>query len=81
MLFLLLVLLLLLPRYTYGWCLAVVAGFYGLAKILETFDRPIFGLLGHVVSGHTLKHLAAAYAGYWILVMLQRRRPIFETVV
>ena len=77
----LLLALLLPPRYTFGWCLAVVAGFYALAKILETFDQPIFGLLGHVVSGHTLKHLAAAYAGYWILVMLQRRRPIFETVV
>jgi hypothetical protein len=61
--------------------LGVVAGFYALAKILETLDRPIFGLLGHAVSGHTLKHLTAAYEGYWILVMLQRRRPIFETVV
>jgi hypothetical protein len=72
----LLLALLLPPRYTYGWCLAVVAGFYGLAKILGTFDRAIFGFFGHAVSGHTLKHLAAAYAGYWILVMLQRRRPV-----
>jgi hypothetical protein len=72
----LLLALLLPPRYTCGWCLAVVAGFYALAKILETFDRPIFVFLQHVVSGHTLKHLAAAYAGYWILVMLQRRRPV-----
>jgi hypothetical protein len=46
--------------------------------ILETFDRAIFGFLGHAVSGHTLKHLAAAYAGYWILVMLQRRRPVLS---
>jgi hypothetical protein len=72
----LLLALLLPPRYTFGWCLAVVAGFYALAKILETFDPAIFGFLGHAVSGHTLKHLAAAYAGYWILVMLQRRRPV-----
>jgi hypothetical protein len=64
------------PRYTFGWCLAVVAGFYVLAKVLETFDRSIFGMLGHVVSGHTLKHLAAALAGYWILRMLKRRRPV-----
>jgi hypothetical protein len=51
----------------------VVAIFYVLAKLLETFDNAIFSL-GHVVSGHTLKHLAAACAGYWILVMLQKRK-------
>jgi hypothetical protein len=71
----LLMALLLPPRYTFGWYLAVVAGFYGLAKVFETFDRPIFGL-GHIISGHTLKHLAAGFAGYWILRMLQRRRPV-----
>jgi hypothetical protein len=27
------------------------------------------------VSGHTLKHLAAAAAGYCILRMLQKREP------
>jgi hypothetical protein len=64
-------------RYTFGSDLAVIAGFYVLAKVLETFDRPIFGALGRVVSGHTLKHLAAAFAGYWILRMLQRRRPAY----
>ena len=31
---------------------------YALAKVLETFDEPIFAA-GHIVSGHTLKHLAA----------------------
>jgi len=63
------------PRYTRGRDLLVVAGFYVMAKLLETFDRQIFGL-GHVVSGHTLKHLAAALAGYWVLRMLVRRRPV-----
>ncbi len=63
------------PRYTRGSDLAIVAGFYVLAKVLETLDKPIFRL-GNIVSGHTLKHLAAALAGYWILRMLQRRRPI-----
>jgi hypothetical protein len=63
------------PRYTFGSDLAAVAGFYILAKVLETLDKPIFRL-GHVVSGHTLKHLAAALAGYWILRMIKRRRPI-----
>ena len=63
------------PRYTFGSDLAVVAGFYILAKVMETFDKQIFSL-GNIVSGHTLKHLAAALAGYWILRMIQRRRPI-----
>ena len=68
------------PRYTFGSDLAVVAGFYILAKVLETLDKPIFRL-GYVVSGHTLKHLAAAFAGYWILRMIKRRRPIPSSAV
>lgn len=55
--------------------MAIVAGLYVLAKALEALDRPIFEL-GHIVSGHTLKHLAAAGAGYWILRMLLMRRLI-----
>ena len=71
----LLIALLLPSRYTRRRDLAIVAGFYVLAKILESLDRPIFEL-GQIVSGHTLKHLAAAGAGYWILRMLQKRRPL-----
>ena len=52
-----------------------MAGLYVLAKIVEALDRPIFEL-GHIVSGHTLKHMAAAGAGYWILRMLRKRRPL-----
>jgi hypothetical protein len=70
---LVLLLLLLFPaNYTRGSDFAVVVGFYVLAKILEESDRQIFSL-GHIVSGHTLKRLAAAAAGYWILRMLQKR--------
>ena len=75
----LLITLLLPPRYTRSSDLAVVAGFYALAKVLETFDQQIFDALGHTVSGHTLKHLAAALAAYWVLRMLQRRRPLPAT--
>jgi hypothetical protein len=67
--------LLLPPRYTRSSGLAVVVGFYVLAKITEAADRPIFAF-GHVLSGHTIKHLAAAAAGLWILRMLQKRRPV-----
>jgi hypothetical protein len=74
----LLVALLLPPRYTRGSDLAVVVAWYVLAKLLETFDRAIFHALGGVVSGHTLKHLAAATAGYWILLMVRKRRPVWR---
>lgn len=62
-------------RYTRGSDLAIVVGFYALAKVLEILDRPIFAA-GHLVSGHTLKHLAAATAGYYILRMLHKRCPV-----
>ncbi len=74
---LVLLLLLLFPaKYTRGSDFAVVVAFYLLAKILEESDRQVFAL-GHLASGHTLKHLAAAAAGYWILRMLQKREVIF----
>jgi hypothetical protein len=60
------------PKYTRGSDFAAVVGFYALAKFLEESDRQVFAL-GHIVSGHTLKHLAAAGAGYWILRMLEKR--------
>jgi hypothetical protein len=65
-------------RYTRSSDLAVVVGLYALAKALETLDKPIFAA-GHIVSGHTLKHLAAGAAGYWILRMLQERQPTLVT--
>jgi type IV secretory pathway VirB3-like protein len=74
----LLVMLLLPVRYSGGWGLAVIAAFYALAKLLEMNDKRIFQL-GRAVSGHTLKHLAAGAAGYWILHMLRTRQRIGET--
>jgi hypothetical protein len=67
--------LLLPPRYTRGSDLFVVVGLYVLAKICETEDRQILAL-GNILSGHTLKHLAAGAAGLWILRMLQKRQPV-----
>jgi len=37
-------------------------GFYLLAKVLEHFDAAFFDIAGQTVSGHTLKHPAAAAA-------------------
>ena len=67
--------LLLPPRYT-GTSYWVAAGaLYALAKVFEHFDRTIYST-GHIVSGHTLKHLAAAVACFAILRYFQTRRPI-----
>jgi hypothetical protein len=74
----LLLALFLSSKYTRASDFGVVAGFYVLAKILESTDKIIFSV-GHMVSGHTLKHLAAAGAGYWILRMLQKRAVIGPT--
>ncbi len=59
-------------RYTRGEDLYVVFGWYVLSKVLEALDAPVFSL-GQVVSGHTLKHLAAATAGGVACYMLVRR--------
>ena len=47
---------------------------YGLAKAGEIFDQPIYALTGFV-SGHTLKHLCAGLAVYWVLRSLRLRQP------
>jgi hypothetical protein len=61
-------------RYTRGGDFVAVLAVYGLAKVLEWLDRPIFEL-GRLVSGHTLKHLVAAAAAGLVLRMLWRRTP------
>jgi len=71
----LLLMLFLPPRYTCASDLGVVVALYVLAKLLEMFDKRVFAL-GRIVSGHTLKHIAAGLAGFWILRMLERRRPL-----
>jgi len=71
----LLLMLFLPPRYTRSSDLGVVVALYVVAKLLETFDKRVFAL-GHIVSGHTLKHIVAGLAGLWILRMLARRRPL-----
>lgn len=61
------VILLLFPRkYLDGRLLMAAVAFYVLAKALETFDRQVFASVG-VVSGHTLKHLAAGVASFFVV--------------
>jgi hypothetical protein len=47
-----------------------------LSKAFEYFDRAIYAASGEVVSGHTLKHLAAAAACYALLRYIAQRRPL-----
>jgi len=71
----LLVLILFRPRFTRGADFYVALALYGLAKALEAADRPVFSA-GGLVSGHSLKHVAAAVSTYWILRMLKLRAPL-----
>ena len=48
--------------------------FYGLAKGFELLDSTAFNI-GRIISGHTLKHLAAAVSAWCILRMIEGRVP------
>lgn len=72
---LLAMLLLFRPRYTQNWCWWIALGFYAGAKLLESFDPQIYSVAGFV-SGHTLKHLAGAFAAFFIAWMLLKRVPV-----
>ena len=49
-------------------------GCYAAAKVFEVLDRPIYSLSGNLVSGHSLKHVAAALGGWFLLQMLRERK-------
>lgn len=77
-LLLIVLLSLMLPTaHTHGDTIPKAIGLYILAKAAETFDQQIFAL-GQIVSGHTLKHLIAALAIWWITRMLQERSSTTE---
>ena len=63
------------PRYTRGADLFVAVAVYAGAKVFELGDRAIMEA-GHIVSGHTLKHVLVGVTGYWIVRMLRARVPI-----
>jgi Ceramidase len=63
------------PKYSGASWWVVAAVLYALAKVMEYTDRSIY-LAGSIVSGHTIKHLAAGAACYAILRYYQTRQPI-----
>jgi hypothetical protein len=61
------------PKYTGTRFWIIAAALYALAKVFEFSDYAIFSV-GYLLSGHTLKHLAAAAACFAILRCYQTRR-------
>ena len=55
-----------------NWGLLI--GAYALAKVFEAADAQIWELTLHMVSGHSLKHLAAACVAIVVIAPLYRRR-------
>ena len=63
------------PSYSGSFYWLTAAVFYALAKLFEFYDHAIYSV-GFVISGHTLKHLAAASACFAILRYFQTRKPV-----
>jgi hypothetical protein len=63
------------PKYSATSYWLIAAALYGLAKLFEFYDHAIYSI-GSLLSGHTLKHIAAAAACVAILRHFQKRRPI-----
>ena len=72
MLIIVLMLLRLSSRHSHGNRYWGVLAWYALAKVCEAADGWLLQTL-HVISGHSLKHLFAALAAWWLLRMLQLR--------
>ena len=65
-----------------GPYLGGLLGLYGLAKVLEYYDHEVWNVLGHTVSGHTLKHVFAAAACAvvaWFMVQMSSGRHAVHT--
>jgi hypothetical protein len=55
------------------WALVLLA--YALAKWCETNDHAIFAATGELLSGHTMKHLLAAFAAWPVIAAVAARLP------
>ena len=63
------------PKYTGTSYWVIAAALYAFAKLLEFYDGAVYSA-GSILSGHTLKHLAAAAACFAVLRYFQTRQPI-----
>ncbi len=64
------------PRYTRTGDMAWLLLWYVTAKALEQWDAAVFRATGGSMSGHALKHVAAALAVVALVVMVARREPL-----
>ncbi|MDH5535068.1 MAG: ceramidase [Betaproteobacteria bacterium] len=64
------------PTYTRRGHLLLAFAFYALAKAAEMHDREVFTFTAGIVSGHTMKHVLAAFAIWAMLAMVRKRMPI-----
>src|SRR4029077_5953396 len=66
-------------RYSRSADVIIALAWYVLAKVLEAapVDHGIYDM-GGVVSGHTLKHIAAAAGACWLFLMVRHRRPVLD---
>ena len=62
------------PGFSHTHLLLAGLGAYVAAKVAEHFDAALYGLLGGVLSGHTLKHLLAGCACLLLAEMVRRRQ-------
>lgn len=69
------ILLVLVSPWRSNRALWLLVGCYVFAKVLEASDYFWFSF-GELISGHSLKHLSAALATYWMLYALRYRQPI-----
>ncbi len=69
-----LICLLFRDRHGGGRTLWMALGWFALAMVLENFDHGIYALAGGAISGHSLKHLAAAMAALTVAAMVRARR-------
>ncbi len=64
------------PKYSGTAYWFAAAGLYVLAKVLEYADAGIHSATGDMMSGHALKHVAAAGACYVVYLAFTKRRPV-----
>jgi hypothetical protein len=50
----------------------LVLGAYVVAKLMEHFDHEIHNVLG-VISGHSIKHVVAAFGAFFFYIALKKR--------
>ena len=63
-------------RYSHSWIYAAILSCYIVAKVLENQDAEVLSLLGGAVSGHSLKHLAAGAATWFMVDLFRKRRAL-----